>query len=263
MELVKLLLLIICSAVLVLVVLPAIVVFFIFRAKDLYMSAQRAKIGVIIGIVVGALLLGVIVWDAIDLFLSEKPAEVPNIPTAESTEAPTQLTEPSQTTEATEDLSLIGATISTEALDGQWIAISEPVIPADENYAYAANGGYYMFDLGGTFTYTQIQLAKAGTWQALPGEVSYTGTYTLDGDVLTLHYTARTSRIYDPETDSLQAEESVIDETDIVTMRINQSCTQMCVMAPDHPKLGKLLMFQKGRGTDPVNALIIALNAAY
>ena len=69
MELVKLLLLIVCSLILVFIVLPAIVVFFIFRAKDLHKSAQRAKIGVIIGIIVGALLLGVIIWDAISLFL--------------------------------------------------------------------------------------------------------------------------------------------------------------------------------------------------
>ena len=57
--------------------------------------------------------------------------------------------------------------------------------------------------------------------------------------------------------------ESVLDETETISMLINQSCTEMCVLAPDHPKLGKLFIFQKGRGSDPVTALLIALNASY
>lgn len=261
MELVKLLLLIICSALLLFVVLPAIVVFFVFRTKDACEWARRAKTGVIIGIVVGALLLGVIVWEAVDLFLPEKPTEVPDAPTAASTEAPTQPTEPSQATEATEDPVPIGATISTEQLDGLWIAASVPYIPEDENYTHAANGGYYHFEPNGNFTFTQVLLVKNNIWAAQKGEVSYTGTYVLEGDTLTLHYTSRTSQVYDPQTDTLQIDESVIDETDRVSMLINQSCTEMCVMAPDHPKLGELCFFRKGRGSDPIAAILILINS--
>lgn len=261
MELLKLIILIVCSALLLFLVLPAIAVFFIFRAKDLNRSARWAKAVVIVFIILGIILAGVIVWDTVDLLINRESPHTPTV-TEPSTQMPSQATTlPQETTEATEKAEIIGATISTEQLDGQWIAIAEPAIPEDENYTYATDGGYYLFTPDGSFTFTQVKLAKAGTWQALPGYVTYEGTYVLDGDLLTLHYTGRT------EWDGTDAAENApfyeMDESETVSMLINQSCTEMCVLTPDHPKLGELFIFQKGRGTDPVNALLIALNAEY
>lgn len=261
MELLKLIILIACSALLLFLVLPAIAVFFIFRAKDLHRSARWAKAVVIVFIVLGIILAGVIALDAVDLLINRESPDAP-VTTEPSAEIPSQApTLPQETTEATEKPEIIGATISTEQLDGQWIAIAEPVIPEDENYTYATDGGYYLFTPDGNFTFTQVKLAKAGTWQALPGHVTYEGTYVLAGDLLTLHYTGRT------ECDGTDAADNApfyeMDESETVSMLINQSCTEMCVLTPDHPKLGELFIFQKGRGTDPVNALLIALNVEY
>ena len=87
MELFKLLLLIACSAALVFLVLPAITVFFVFRAREPQKFARRAKAGVIIGIVLAVLLLGVIVWDAVDLLLPDDTPPVSADPSMETTEA--------------------------------------------------------------------------------------------------------------------------------------------------------------------------------
>ena len=250
MSLFKPFLLILFMALLVLIDLPFLIMLFASRAKN---PLKRATAGIVILVILAAILLGGILWSATDLLRHSQT------PTSETTSAATEVSTIPATapTVAETEPQEIGATISTEQLDGQWIAISEPEVPEDENYTYVANGGYYNFQLDGTFTYTQLQLAKAGTWKALPGRRNYSGTYILEGDVLTLHY----------QTFSLRTEEEYLeqnlDETDIITMRINQSCTEMCVLTPDHPKLGKLFLFQRGRGSDPVTALLVALNAAY
>ena len=134
MGLFQLLLLIVCSAVLIFLVLPAISVFFIFRAKEPQKFAQRAKIGVIICIVLAVVLLGVIAWDAVDLLLpdapisSVEPTEETTVPIPEATVLPTE-TVPEET-----EPTLPIATISGEDLEGVWIAAAEPYIPEDENY---------------------------------------------------------------------------------------------------------------------------------
>ena len=91
MELFKLLLLIACSAVLVLLVLPAITVFFIFRAREPQKFARRAKICVIIGIVLAVLLTGVILWDAVDLLLPDRTPTMSAEPTTEVPETTEEL----------------------------------------------------------------------------------------------------------------------------------------------------------------------------
>lgn len=259
MELIKLLILIGCVAVLIFLVLPALVAFFIVRARDPQKLARRAKAGVVILLVAAALLIGVIIWDAIDMFMTLPKQEPQPAENTAQTTAPAEVTEPEKVPETepvTEPDTVAGATISSEQLDGQWIAIAEPEIPEDSDYSYCTKGGYYEFTAAGEFTYTQVNLYKMGTWAAEDGSVVYTGNYTLSGDILTLHYKTRELR-----TDEVLIGD--IDETDVINMRINQSCTDMCVLTPDHPKLGKLFIFQKGRGTDPINALLIPLNATY
>lgn len=252
MELFKLLLLIICSAVLVFLVLPAMIVFFIFRAKDLQKTARRAKTGVIISILVAVLLLGVIVWDAIDLFLPDPPVDPAADPTIETTEAPVPTEETTEeTTEATESSTIPLATVSSEELEGVWIAAAESFIPEDENYTLMTDAGYYSFDLNGNFTYTQLRIAKTNTWGLLEEVFQCSGTYVLDGDILTLHYTMSSEDCADMQP---------VDYTEQVSMLVDRTCTEMCIRTPDHPKLGQLLFFRKGRTDDPVNSIIILLN---
>lgn len=247
MELVKLLLLIACSAVLIFLVLPAIIVFFIFRAREPQKFARRAKTGVIVGIVLAALLLGVIVWDAVDLFLPD--ASTPPAPelSAETTESPEETTAApteEETAEQTEAVPL--ATVSGEDLLGVWIACAEPVTSEDTSYTRIAKAGYYEFDGSGNFTYTQILLAERGTWSQSGESAVSCGTYELHGDLLTLHYT--------------EEDGQAVDYSEEVSMIVDRSCADMCVRTPDHPKLGTLKFFRKARAGDPVNAITVLLS---
>ena len=252
MGLFQLLLLIVCSAVLIFLVLPAISVFFIFRAKEPQKFAQRAKIGVIICIVLAVVLLGVIAWDAVDLLLpdapisSVEPTEETTAPIPEATVLPTE-TVPEET-----EPTLPIATISGEDLEGVWIAAAEPYIPEDENYTLMTEAGYYQFALDGTFTYTQYLMAKTNAWEQLEERFQCSGTYELLGDMLTLHYTMSSE-----EGAGLQS----VNYTENVSMLIDRTCTDMCVQTPDHPKLGRLLFFRKGRASDPVSSIIVLLNS--
>ena len=246
MELFKLLLLIACSAILLLVILPAIIVFFIFRAREPQKFAQRAKAGVIVGIVLAVLLLGVIVWDAVDLFLPDDPLPPSPEQTAETTEAQEETTAAptvEETVEETEAVPL--ATVSGEDLQGVWVACAEPVISEDTNYTRVTKAGYYEFD-GTHFTFTQIQLAEQGIWTHKEDQdIVYRGTYELHGDILTLHYTEEAGQ--------------AVDYTEKVSMIVDRSCADMCVRTPDHPKLGTLMFFRKARQGDPVNAITVLL----
>ena len=252
MELFKLLLLIACSAVLVFLVLPAITVFFVFRAREPQKFARRAKAGVIIGIVLAVLLLGIIVWDAVDLLLPDDTPPVSAGPSMETTEATEESTAPpteTESTEATETFPL--ATISDQDLEGVWIAAAEPHIPEDENYTLMTQAGYYQFGLDGSFIYTQLRIAKTSTWEPLEELFQCSGTYELNGDILTLHYTMSSEK---------NSEMQTVDYTEEVSMLVDRTCTDMCVRTPDHPKLGQLLFFRKGRASDPINSILILLN---
>ena len=251
MELVKLLLLIACSAVLIFLVLPAIIVFFIFRAREPQKFARRAKTGVIVGIVLAVLLLGVIVWDAVDLFLPDAPTPPAPELSAETTESPEETSAApteEETAEQTEAVPL--ATVSGEDLLGVWIACAEPFIPEDENYTQMTVAGYYCFDSDNNFTYSQLRFGKTNKWESLEDLFQCSGTYALDGDMLTLHYTMSS------ESGEMQS----VDYTEEVSMLVDRTCTDMCVRTPDHPKLGTLLFFRKGRASDPINSIIILLN---
>lgn len=246
MELFKLLLLIICSAILVFIVLPAVIVFFIFRAREPQKFARRAKTGVMIVLIIGGLLLGVIVWDAVDLFLPDAPPPSAGEPSIETTHAPEETTAApteTETTEATEGVPL--ATVSGEDLQGIWIAAAEPLTSEDINYTRTTNAGYYEFD-GTHFTFTRIQLVERGIWTHIEDQdIVYRGTYALHGDLLTLHYTEEAGQ--------------AVDYTEEVSMIVDRSCADMCVRTPDHPKLGSLLFFRKARAGDPVNAITVLL----
>lgn len=248
MELFKLLLLIVCSVILIFLVLPAISVFFIFRAKEPQKFAQRAKVGVIIGIVLAILLLCVIVLDTVDLLLPDKVPTISPEPTVETAVATTAATEP-EATEAIATLPL--ATVSSEELEGVWIAAAEPHIPDDENYTYMTEAGYYQFGLDGSFTYTQLLMAKTSTWDQIEQCFQCSGTYELHGEVLTLHYTMSSENA---------TEMQKVDYSEEVSMLVDRTCTDMCVRTPDHPKLGQLMFFRKGRANDPTNSIIIMLN---
>lgn len=252
MELFKLLLLIVCSAVLVFLVLPAITVFFIFRAREPHKFARRAKAGVIVGIVLAVLLTGVILWDAVDLLLPDDTPPVSAESSIETTEAAEESTAPpteTETTEAIQNLPL--ATISDQDLEGVWIAAAEPIIPEDENYTLMTQAGYYQFGLDGSFTYTQLRMAKTSTWELLEELFQCSGTYELNGDILTLHYTMSSEE---------HSEMQAVDYTEKVSMLVDRTCTDMCVRTPDHPKLGQLLFFRKGRASDTIHSILILLN---
>ena len=252
MELFKLLLLIACSAVLVLLVLPAITVFFIFRAREPQKFARRAEICVIIGIVLAVLLTGVILWDAVDLLLPDRTPTMSAEPTTEVPETTEELLPTPSETESIEYTQTIPpATVSVAELEGVWIAAAEPSIPEDENYTLMTDAGYYQFGTDGSFTYTQLLMAKTSTWNQLEERFHCSGTYTLNGDILTLHYT---------ESSEESAEMQPVDYTEEVSMLVDRTCTDMCIRTPDHPKLGTLLFFRKGRANDPVNSIIILLN---
>lgn len=250
MELLKLLLLIVCSAVLILLVLPAIIVFFIFRAKEPQKFAQRAKAGVIIGIVLAVLLLGVIAWDAIDLLIPDQELPLspePSITAAEPTKEPAMPTE-AETTLSQETLPL--STVSGEDLQGVWIAGAKPFIPEDEDYTLMTVAGYYQFGLDNHFTYSQLRVGKTNKWEILEELYQCSGTYTLEGDLLTLHYTMSS------ESGEMQS----VDYTEEVSMLVDRTCTDMCVRTPDHPKLGELMFFRKSHSNDPGNAICIFLS---
>lgn len=250
MELFKLLLLIVCSAVLIFLVLPAISVFFIFRAKEPQKFAQRAKIGVIICIALAVVLLGVIAWDAVDLLLPDQSPSPVIAPTIETTEANVETT--ASPTEAEIEQTLPLATVSDKDLEGCWIAAAVPFIPEDENYTLMTEAGYYQFGLDGSFTYTQLLMAKTSTWDQLEEQFRCSGTYVLDGDMLNLHYTMSSE-----DTTEMQS----VDYTEEVSMLVDRTCTDMCVRTPDHPKLGTLLFFRKGHANDPIHSISILLNS--
>ena len=252
MELLKLPLLIVCSAVLILLVLPAITMFFIFQAKEQTKFPRWAKVAVIICIIFAVFLLGVIAWNTVVLLRPADPLSSTPEPSTETTVANPETTTPIAETvpDKTEPI-LPLATISDNELEGVWIAAAEPYIPEDENYTLMTKAGYYQFDLNGNFTYTQLLMAKTNVWAQQEECFQCSGTYMLDGDVLMLRYTASSE-----ESTDLQP----VDYTEEVSMLVDRTCTDMCVRTPDHPKLGQLMFFRKGRADDPVNSIIIILN---
>ena len=197
---------------------------------------KRMKIGLIVGLL-PVLLIG----------CGTPEATEPITEATEPTEVTTaQATEPETTAAPTEETVPL-ATIAGEDLLGIWIACAEPVISDDTNYTHTAKAGYYEFDGSGNFTFTQILLAERGTWAPLEGEqIVHRGTYTLSGDMLTLHYTEEAG--------------VSVDYTEEISMNVDRSCADMCVRLPDHPKLGALMFFRKARAGNPVNAIMVLLS---
>ena len=152
----------------------------------------------------------------------------------------------------TEDTSTQSGTLT-----GTWVILGAPEKNTVDGAAetHFADGGWYDFRSDGTFALnTRTIAAQSGSWFDLGGgEKFYEGTYTQDGNIVTLHYTTTYKSVWNDATQCVESQPVAIDETD--QLDISLTCEGFNAAAFEHPRFGSVCLF-KPTDESPIDVIL-------